>query len=298
MSGGLPRSIKNNVTNSSRIRCHVKPKVLFMVIASNNPENERDLQAQLSTWLGGLPPNYQFLILRGSELSRFSYSSNTLYVPAQELYENILLKTSLGILWAIENVDFDLLIRTNVSTYFAIDHLDKLIDKIETRKEFFGGYIERCRDPFSLSKIPIPYITGTALVMTNSVAEILSRIPVENYTGIPDDVAISHYAKIHNLDVTPLKRNNFSQNHLFLPTYHIRLKTSKNSYLASQRMNDVHNYFIEKRKMKKVLKYFVVLGKELTYIEFRWGSVVDFATRLSASAKHKILSRRIWRGSN
>jgi len=269
-----------------------------MVIASNNPENERDLQAQLSTWLGDLPPNYQFLMLRGSELSSFSYSSNTLYVPAQELYENILLKTSLGILWATEKMDFDLLIRTNVSTYFAIEHLDKLIDKIDTTKDFFGGYIERCKDPLSLNQIPIPYVTGTALVMTNSVADILSRIPIENYTGIPDDVAISHYARISNLDITPLKRNNFSQNHLFLPTYHIRLKTSKNSYLAARRMRDVHNYFIEKRKLIKVLKYFVVMGKELTYIEFQLGSFVDFSARLATSTKHKILSRRIWKDSN
>lgn len=276
----------------------MKPKVLFLVIASNNPENERDLQAQLSTWLGELPPNYQFLILRGSELDRFNYSSNTIYVPAQELYENILLKTSLGIHWAIKNRDFDLLIRTNVSTYFAIDHLDKIIDNIDIKEEFFGGYIERCKDPLALSQIPIPFVTGTALVMTNSVADILSKIPVENYIGMPDDVAISQFAKVHNLDVTPLKRNNFSQNHLFFPTYHIRLKTSKNSYLASQRMRDVHNYFIEKRKMIKVLKYFVVMGKELTYIEFQWGSVVDFAARLATSAKHRIISQRIWKDFN
>lgn len=276
----------------------MKPEVLFLIIASNNPENERDLQAQLSTWLGEMPPNYQFLIIRGSDLSGFNYSSNTLFVPAQELYENILLKTSLGIRWAIENKNFDLLIRTNVSTYFAIGHLDKLIDKLDTRKDFFGGYIERCRDPLSLSQSLIPFVTGTALVMTNSVANVLSGVPVENYTGIPDDVAISQYAKVCNLDVTPLKRNNFSQNHLFLPTYHIRLKTSKNPYLASQRMRDVHNYFIEKRKRVKVLKYLVIMGKEITYIEFRLGSVVDFSARLVTSVKHKILSRRIARDFN
>ena len=276
----------------------MKPKVLFLVIASNNLENERDLQAQLSTWLSELPPNYQFLILRGSELNGFKYSSNTLYVPARELYENILLKTSLGIRWAIENMDFDLIIRTNVSTYFAIDHLGKIIDKIDTRKDFFGGYIERCKDPLGLNLVPIPYVTGTALVMTNSVADILSRIPLENYIGIPDDVAISDYARVCHLDVTPLKRNNFSQNHLFFPTYHIRLKTSKNSYLASQRMIDVHKYFTEKRSVVKVFKYFVVMRKELTYIEFQWGSVADFCARLATSAKHKIFSRSIWRDFN
>jgi hypothetical protein len=276
----------------------VKPEILFLVIASNNPENERDLQAQLSTWLGDMPPNYQFLIIRGSELSKFNYSQNTLYVPARELYENILLKTSLGIRWAIENMNFDLLIRTNVSTYFAIDHLDKIVNKIDTRKDFFGGYMERCRDPFTISQILIPFVTGTALVMTKSVATILYKIPVENYNGVPDDVAISQHARMCNLDVTPMKRNNFSQNHLFLPTYHIRLKTSKNSYLASQRMRDVHNYFIEERKLVRVLKYFVVMGKELTYVEFRFGSVIDFAARLATSAKYKLLSRRIWRDFN
>jgi hypothetical protein len=276
----------------------VKPKVLFLIIASNNPENERDLQAQLATWLAKIPPNYKFLIIRGSELSRFDYSSNTLYVPARELYENILLKTSLGIHWVIENMDFDLLIRTNVSTYFAIDQLDKIIDKIDIKEHFFGGYIERCRDPLTLSEISIPFVTGTALVMSKSVASILSKIPVENYIGMPDDVAISQYAKVCNLNVAPLKRNNLSQNHLFLPTYHIRLKTSKNSYLASRRMKDVHNYFIEKRKMVKLLKYFVVMGKEITYIEFKWRSVVDYTARLATSAKHKILSRRLWRDFN
>jgi hypothetical protein len=276
----------------------VKPNVLFLVIASNNPENERDLQAQLSTWLGDIPSNYRFLIIRGSELSRFKYSSNTLYVPVPELYENILLKTSLAIRWAIENMRFDLLIRTNVSTYFAIDHLDKIIDKIDTEKDFFGGYLERCMDPLTSSQIPIPFVTGTALVMSKSVANILSKIPVEYYNGMPDDVAISQYARVCNLNVVPLKRNNFSQNHLFLPTYHIRLKTSKNSYLASRRMRDVHNYFIEKRKMVKVFKYIVVMGKEITYIEFKWGSIFDYSTRLATSAKHKILSRRIWRNFN
>lgn len=276
----------------------MKPKVLFLVIASNNPENERDLQAQLSTWLKMMPPHYHFLILRGSESRTFRRLENTLYVPTPELYENILLKTSLGISWALDNINFDLLVRTNVSTYFAIDQFDEVVNRINMGSEFFGGYIERCQNPFSLTKKSISFVTGTALVMTNSVARTLSKIPVEKFSGMPDDVAISLYAKEQKLNVTPLKRNNFSQNHIFLPTYHIRLKTSHNSSLASQRMIDVHNYFVEKRKVVRVLKYFVIMAKEATYLDFRWRSMSDYPRRLGASAKHKILSKHLWRNSN
>ena len=273
----------------------VKPKVLFLIIASSNPENEIDLKAQLSTWLSDLPLNYEFLILRGSDANAFYFEENTLRIPVPERYENILAKTIYGIEWALQHFEFDILIRTNVSTYFAQKYLDKIVLKVDLNSNYFGGYIERCKDPFNQNQMTIPFVTGTALVMTKSVAEILSKMPTIDFGGIPDDVAISNFVRQQEIKVRPLKRNNFSQLHFFLPTFQIRLKTSKNSQLASKRMFDVHDFFTERRMIRKPFRYLFVMGKELTYIDFQLSSSVDYLSRLRTSLTYKFLSHRIWR---
>jgi hypothetical protein len=273
----------------------VKPKVLFLVIASGNPENESDLKAQLSTWLKDLPLNYSYIILRGSDANEFCLEKKTLLVPVIERYENILAKTILGITWALQNLEFDILIRTNVSTYFSRIHLDELMSGIDLTSNYFGGYIERCKDPFNYNQVTIPFVTGTALVMTRPVAEILTDLPVVDFSSIPDDVAISNFIRNKGIKVSPLKRNNFSELHIFLPTFQIRLKTSKNSYLASKRMIDIHTFFTERRTLMKPLKYLLIMGKELTYIDFQLSSSLDYLSRIRTSLTNKFRSRWIWR---
>ena len=38
-------------------------KVLFLILASENAENQQDLNAQLKTWVQVMPENYNYLVL-------------------------------------------------------------------------------------------------------------------------------------------------------------------------------------------------------------------------------------------
>jgi hypothetical protein len=273
---------------------HNVNRTLFVIIASNAPENESDLNAQLNTWLSNLPKNYSFLILRGSNNNDYYLDGYTLFLPITEKYENILAKTALGIRWACKNLEFDILIRTNVSTYFPIEHVDRLVGSIDSDAPYFGGYIERCATPNTANGHVIPFVAGTALVLSRESAYDLAQIPFENYIGIPDDVAMSIYAKEIHMKAKPLKRNNLSQNHIFLPTFQIRLKTSKDSSLASRRMKDVHKYFETSNIHFRFLNYFRITLTEIMYIDFHPNMIFDFLRRLAISARYRLLKERLW----
>lgn len=269
-------------------------KVLFLILASKNAENQQDLNAQLKTWVQAMPTDYNYLVLRGWEKNKYSLEGNTLYIPVEERYENILAKTILGLKWVCQNLKFDFIIRTNVSTFFSMKHVEKMLLEISNESIFFGGYIERCKNPLSKNSEKVPYITGTSLVMSKKCALQLSEMRFENFLGIPEDFSISMFLKANNVVVTPLDRNNLSLHHFFIPTFQIRVKTSKNSDLASRRMLDLNNYFNEAKLTKRVFKYVAILCKEISYSEITFKSIPDYLQRLIVSIRNYMFRKKVW----
>ena len=273
----------------------IKLKALFVILASNNPENEQDLLTQLDTWVRSLPENYDYLILRGWSGNQYLLNNHTLFVPIAESYENILAKTILGLDWICKNIDFEFLVRTNVSTFFSIKHVEKLFAKIPIGSNFLGGYIEECKDPSSKSLKKLPYIVGTALVMSKNNAILLSKMQSDNFRGLPEDLSISMYLKNNNVKVTPLKRNNLSSHHFFIPAFQIRAKTSKNSALASKRMMDINDYLNETSFYRKLIRYIIILLKEIGYSEINYKSIPDYFKRLFIFGKNYSIKNRLWK---
>jgi hypothetical protein len=269
-------------------------KVLFLILASENAENQQDLNAQLKTWVQVMPENYNYLVFRGWEKDEYSLEGNTLYIPVKERYENILAKTVLGLKWVCQNLNFDFVIRTNVSTFFSIKLVEKMIFEVCNENNFFGGYIERCINPLSKSLEKVPYVTGTALVMSKKCAFQLSEMQFEKFQGIPEDFSISMFLKDNNVIVTPLSRNNLSSHHIFIPSFQIRVKTSKNSDLASKRMLDINNYFNEAKLTNKVFKYITIQCKEVSYSQITFKSIPDYLQRLIVSIKNYVFRKKVW----
>jgi hypothetical protein len=276
-------------------RLKSKPtKVLFLILASENAENQQDLNAQLKTWVQVMPENYRYLVFRGWEKDEYSLVGNTLYIPVEERYENILAKTVLGLKWVCQNLNFDFIIRTNVSTFFSIKHVEKMLLEVCNESNFFGGYIERCKNPLSKSLEKVPYVTGTALVMSKQCAFQLSEMQFEKFQGIPEDFSISMFLKANKVIVTPLGRNNLSSHHIFIPTFQIRVKTSKNSDLASRRMLDINNYFNEAKLTNRVFKYITIQSKEISYSQITFKSIPDYLQRLILSIRNYVFRKKAW----
>lgn len=220
---------------------------------------------QKKTWLQDLDSTQSYLILRGSDLVSANLRGDELYLPVAETYDNILLKTILGMRWALENSNFDLMIRTNVSTYFPPSRVTVLTESLNTEINYFGGYVDKCRLPGGERGRTTEYVTGTGLVLSRPTVKILCEIDWSDYLGWPDDVAISKALQDKGIFPTNIWRNNLSQLHFFVPAFQIRLKTSSVPYLASRRMEDIHKYFHASSPFNRLYRYFVISLKEVRY---------------------------------
>jgi hypothetical protein len=243
-----------------------KNKTLFMILGSDAPENQMDLKMQRETWLNELLPNQKYLVIRGSNQESARLQEDNLLLPVIESYENILRKTLLGFHWALENTDFEVLIRTNVSTYFPVKLVDKEVEVIEPSSHFFGGYIDECWIPGNPDRKKISFVAGTAIVLTRPTVELLCQSNLGEITELPDDVAIS--IAINNLRIPAqnFKRNNLGSSHFFYPKFQIRVKTSSVSHLASKRMKNVHEYFQAANLIDKYYCYLKISINEMKYV--------------------------------
>jgi hypothetical protein len=72
-------------------------KIVYLVLASNDQIHQRDAEYQQLTWAKNNNSNSSVIWLRGG--NEYKFWNDTLEVPLQETYVNILEKTVLGIRW-------------------------------------------------------------------------------------------------------------------------------------------------------------------------------------------------------
>lgn len=244
----------------------LEPRILYVILASDDPTNERDLTMQRKTWLRLLPKNSQFVILRGHEKPEFQFDGETLYVPTPESYENILVKTIMGFNWILENVDFDLLIRTNVSTYYDANRISKVLRHIQLDSLEFGGFIESSNFGSRDSSRVENFVTGTGIYLTRPSVVKLADLDVAEFRGVPEDLSISRYLIENNAKIVSLPRVNLHSTHILVPGFQTRLKSSEISELASVRFQLLYDFYRESTLLGKVLSLIQALKIELTYI--------------------------------
>jgi len=244
------------------------PRILYIIVASNDPTNELDLSMQRKTWLKSLPKYSQAIVLRGQEDSFYSFDGETLHVPCPESYDNILRKTILGFKWVIENLEFDLLIRTNVSTYYSPMRASDVINRMHLSNLEFGGFIERSNFGTKSISVVQPFVTGTGIFLTKRSVIELTNLNPEEFQGIPEDLSISRYLVEKNSRMVSFPRINLHSTHLFLPGFQTRLKSSEISELASRRFQAVFNYYEQNSLTGKTSSYFRILKLECSNIHY------------------------------
>ena len=238
-------------------------KIIFLVIASEDSVHEQDLVTQQHTWAASPPQGVNVVWLRGHDGQSFDFDGKTLYVPCLELYGNILEKTILGVEYLIENVDFDILVRTNVSTYFNVEKTLLELKKKCFKGDFFGGYIDKSNGGYFIRKGSQNYMSGTGIFLSRAAARRLSSLDSLVYKGIPDDVAISHFLEISGMRKVRMSRNNLGSTHIFIPSYFIRAKSSAVSSLASDRMHLIDEFFKQRSFFTKIKSYIRIFSFEI-----------------------------------
>jgi hypothetical protein len=259
------------------------PKIIYLILASSNREHERDLQAQIQTWANQDQENIFWL--RGSESSSFKLEGRVLFVPCEEKYENILKKTLLGITWINKNIEYDFVLRTNVSTYVDTRKLREYIIKKKLTSESAAGYPEYLKISESIiSERREAFLSGTGILLGRSIALELEKSKNLFSDSTPDDVAISRFLRRLGIQPLYLPRSNLHSMHLYSPAPLIRCKSSTNEYAASRRMKLVHR-LISSPGWKKPIHFFESLCLEAYFLIIDPGRLPDEVFRYLAQMK-------------
>lgn len=245
-----------------------KYRVLYVILASDDPTNELDLCMQRKTWIQTVSGNSRVVILRGHEKPGFDFDGETLRVPLHESYENILKKTILGFNWILENIDFDLLIRTNVSTYYDTRRIKDVLRRMQLDQAEFGGFVEHSNFDSDENSDGETFVTGTGIYLTKNSVVKLGSLNDLDFKGIPEDLSISRFLLKTKAKMISFPRVNLHSTHITLPGFQTRLKSSEISELASLRFRTLFSIKTQRSFPKKVLALLFGFKLEISHIHF------------------------------
>lgn len=256
-------------------------RIIFLILASENSVNEADREAQQQTWCSVLPENISAFWIRGHNSSEYRLSGTDLYVPCVESYENILAKTILAVAWCIKNLSFEILIRTNVSTYYSIPHLIKDLENFDPTKALFGGFLDESRNLSSPEQETFSFVTGTGIYLTQPACRVLMSLRPTNFVRIPDDVAITYFLVQQGLNPYFFRRVNMHSTHIFIFGSQIRLKSSEISNLARKRFLIIYQYSLMPRSIRKLICYLQIEFQEVSNLQLTKSHLESFVRRNS-----------------
>ena len=252
-------------------------KVIFLLISGGGDTHESDELAQRQTWADTESTDMEVIWLRGKPGSGFSLESRTLFVPCDNNFSSILKKTLLGLQWVSLNREFDLLIRSNTSTYFHPEGITS--DFFQFDLNSVGGAFETSRKTISNYPKGYRYLNGSGLYLGKDAVNVLSRLDYESFDGIPDDIAIHSFLKSSQFRFYEVPRNNLDLHHIFIPKSQIRVKSWSKSDLTVKRMHLVHEYFKSPSLFIKISNWLKIEIIELSFSRISLRSARNFLLR-------------------
>ena len=231
---------------------------LLVIIAGYHDKICYDyIDAVNSTWSQYCNENIQFVTSYGNSQQNILID-NVIHVNKKDLGLNNTYEKALDVLEvAYHNIDFDIVLRTSLSTYFRLDLLYNVL-KTYDAKDFFGSTYDHPLDSgcfagstMLLSKdvikklLDIRYIDNPSSTWDDTGIEYLLRKIYPNYTDI--------YKNFKRLDIMENSLVRLEDPLFFINNANIwafRCKTSQNGVvnreLDIKKMNILHNIFYKR----------------------------------------------------
>ena len=223
-------------------------KIIFLIISSNNEEIYTKMR-ELSPKFYELYPDKikYFFIENKSDLNEIVIEDdNHLYINGTESFiPGIYQKSIKAIEYVTNNYSFDYIIRTNLSTFWHLPNLFKLLDSIPHEK-FAGGYAFQ------------GFISGTGIIMSRDVGIIVYSNPSSSYIG--DDLAISQTIQANGIslyDIIEYKWGFLIPQNDILPSNCRYLDINENNF------SDILNFRIKNGDRNIDVNYFKILLKKI-----------------------------------
>ena len=156
--------------------------IVVLALSTLDSEFQLDESAQRRTWARKDSKEVKVIWVRGGGSHFHDDGDRNLVVPAPEDFRSILAKTLLAIKWINTNLNPDVIIRSNTSSYFQLDKLKKVVNKFQQNQEDFGGYFESYNSE--------RFINGAGIFLKRRAIEALSQMNPNDWIDIPDNIKI------------------------------------------------------------------------------------------------------------
>lgn len=209
-------------------------KIIILVLSINvDPWKTIEVEGVRKTWASKEIEDVKILYYYGGSLIN-SLDGDKIFLSEPEGLMNIGYKTISAFNFIFKNFDFDILFRTNVSSYIDIELLKIFVNSVY-HKNFFCGPIGNY---FSLK-----FASGSGYFLSKDLVEKVLRIKDKWNHNLIDDVALSQLLATENIFPIPGRRYDIVNNdNIPLDYYHYRCKDiNGNRGNDIIRMHQIHN---------------------------------------------------------
>lgn len=239
-----------------------KFKIIFLIISSNELV-EFPLMRKITTQYMNLFSNdikHYFLEYHEDIENDIVEKENYLFFKGtDDIQSSIYKKTISAMEYVTNKYDFDYIIRTNISSFWHITNLLKFLENAP-KERFAGGYATQT---FFTGNKTIPFITGTGIIMSRDVGELVYKNP--NILTIIDDVDICDTIVSNGIELYNIKEYKWGY---LIPPYTDQIP--ENYVFLNVNNDDFSNilYFRNKNHDRAIdLNNFQVLLKRLYGLE-------------------------------
>ena len=261
-----------------------KVQSLMMVITSDTYPAKRNSKAQKKIYNPNEDSNKLVVWYSGGSMahnSKYLYNSvsRNLLLNCSDDSRSMGLKTIMAFEWALENIEFEYLIRPTPSSYVNFSYLQKLYDeKLSNQKFLYAGTVQTIEYK---DKPNVQFVSGSTLILNKPCVELIVENKDKWDHDLWDDVALSKV--MYELNIKPLdvKRFNIEGNifrqEIDLENYQFRCRADTHfnypryieAHLLKIIYKLVNNIYLHPIQ-KKFYYYYFELLKTIYIREFSW----------------------------
>lgn len=261
-----------------------KTESLMMVITSETYPAKRNSKTQKRLYAPNENSNKLVVWYRGGNKlqdSKYFYDpvKRELLLNCSDNSRSMGLKTIMAFEWALENVEFEYLIRPTPSSYVNFSYLQKLYDKKFMNQKFlYAGTVQTLEYK---DKPDIQFVSGSTLILNKPCVELIVENQKKWDHSLWDDVALSKLMAELNIEPLDVKRFNVEGNifkqEIDLENYQFRCRADNHfnypRYIEAYLLKIIYKLTnkIDIHPFQKILYYFYFEFLKIIYIrEFSW----------------------------
>lgn len=284
----------------------IQTKLLTLILTSNTYPSIRNMSMQKKILINQeANSNNMVFWYRGAQKKihpkKYIQSENDIFIDADDTSLGMGIKTIYALEWALENVDFQYLLRTNTSSYVQYKNMDRFIDENFTNSKYvYSGLKHETTD---LNKNKIEFASGSGFLLNKKTVELILNNQDSWDHRYWDDVSLALLLKNHNIYPMYGKRfdieGNLHKQEVNPTFYHYRCKANDfwgyPRFIEKQILNSLHKK-ITLEKNNQLFNFIQSTYFELLRIfyvhQFGW-KVYSFIRKLSKTILPKKLYKLI-----